>query len=208
MEHHRTPLGGASAPWTLFDAAYGTVPDGAEDPEGLAADRSFRLAVVADALDGSWPLARLVLAGTRERLEAFARSAEFRAIWERGASLDAAFGGWARALVRERPDAAGLGALAFDTWAQALASGRGAGTFPVDLGEALFAARALRKHLATRGWATGVVESSGLEGLAQVVARAPTGAWSVRAVWEEGRLGVRPQAERNLEAGRESGDAR
>ncbi len=199
---------GASAPWTLFDAAYGEAPVGAEDPEGLAADRSFRLAVLADALDQCWPLSRLVLAGTRERLEAFASSPQFRAHFEQGTALASAFGAWARALVRARPEPAGLQALAFDTWAQTLARGPGRGAFPVDLAEALFAARALRRHLGARAWATGVLETSGLEGLAQVVARAPAEPWPVHAVWEAGRLGVHPADGRNMEAGPENGDAR
>jgi uncharacterized protein (UPF0276 family) len=202
------PLTGASLPWTLFDAAYGRMPDDAEDAEGLAADRSFRLAVLADALDRSWPLARLVLAGTRARLEAFAASAAFRGGWEAGHTLQSTFGAWARALMRAEPDAAGLGALAFDTWAQGLASGPGRGSFPVDLAEALFAARALRRHLGLRAWASGVVETSGLEGLAQVVVRAGPGPWPVRAVWDAGRLSVLPLDGRNVEARPENGDAR
>jgi uncharacterized protein len=199
---------GASAPWARFDAAYGKFPGTAEDAEGLAADRSFRLAVLADALDHHWPLARLVLAGTRERLEAFAASTQFRAAFEQGSPLQAAFGAWARARLRERPEQAGLGALAFDTWAQEMARGPGQGTFPVDLAEALFAARALRRHLGTRAWATGVLESSGLEGLAQVVARAPAEPWPVHAMWEAGRLHIHPANGRNMEAKAENGDAR
>jgi len=196
----------ASAPWAQFDAAYGPWPAAPEDPEGLAEDRSYRLAVLADALDQGWPLSRLVLAGRREELEAFAASGPFRARWEAGAGLHSAFGAWARARLRDRPEAAGLGAVAFDTWAQALAHGPGRGRFPVDLSEALFAARALRRHLGTRAWATGRLDSSGLDGLAQVVARAPAGPWDVRAVWEGGRLGV--TAGGNVEARGENGDAR
>jgi uncharacterized protein len=201
------PLSGASAPWTLFDAGYGAWPVEAEDAEGLAADRSFRLAVLADALDRSWPLARLLLAGTRERLEAFASSTHFRAVWERGTALDTAFGAWARAMVRERPEAPALQALAFDSWAQALAQQRRPGAFPLDLAEALFAARALRRHLGARAWATGVVETSGLEGLAQVVARAPAGPWPVQAAREAGRLAILPVSGGMLVASGESGDA-
>jgi uncharacterized protein (UPF0276 family) len=200
-------LGPAGIPWASFDAAYGSPTEDTEDKEGLAADRSFRLAVLADALDKSWPLSRLVLAGTRARLEAFSASTEFRAHFEAGRPLQSAFGAWARAQLRARPDAAGLGALAFDSWAQELASGRGRGTFPVDLAEALFAARALRRHLGARAWASGVLESSGLEGLAQVVARAAAEPWSVQAVWEAGRLAIRPATGRNMEARAENGDA-
>jgi uncharacterized protein len=196
-----------SAPWTLFEAAYAEAPGDAEDAEGLAADRSFRLAVLADVLDQSWPLSRLVLAGTRSRLEAFAASTQFRAHFQEGTSLGLAFGAWARALVHARPEPGGLGALAFDTWAQELARGRQRGTFPVDLAEALFAASALRRHLGARAWASGVVETSGLEGLAQVVARAPPEPWPVHAVWESGRLGLHPADGRNMEAGVKNGDA-
>jgi uncharacterized protein (UPF0276 family) len=198
-------LTGASGPWALFEAAYGEPPQ-AEDREGLGADRSFRLAVLADALDQTWPLSRLVLAGTRERLQAFAGSAEFRAHFERGTPLSPAFGAWARGVLRARPDAAGLGALAFDSWAQDVARTSGRGTFPVDLAEAFFAARALRRHLGTRAWASGVLEARGLEGLAQTVARAPREPWPVHAEWEAGRLGVYSDG-RNMEAGLKTGDA-
>jgi uncharacterized protein len=201
------PLAPRSAPWALFEAAYGTPPADAADAEGLAADRSFRLAVLADALDQRWPLSRLLLAGTRARLQAFAASGEFRAHFEGGRPLQAAFGAWARAQLRARPEAAGLSALAFDSWAQETARGPQQGTFPLDFGEALFAAKALRRHLGTRAWATGVVETSGLEGLAQVVARAPAGKWPVRAVWEAGRLCIHPAPGRNMEARAENGDA-
>ncbi|MGO9765376.1 MAG: DUF692 family multinuclear iron-containing protein [Myxococcaceae bacterium] len=191
-------LSGASSPWTLFEAAYAAPTEEVEDAEGLAADRSYRLAVLADALDASWPLSRLVLAGTRPQLEAFAASPQFRALWEEGIGLRSAFGAWARDRLRERPEAAGLGALAFDSWAQAVAEGSRRGRFPSDLSEALFAVRALRRHLGTRAWASGVLETSGLEGLAQVLARAPRRPWEVRCVWEGGRLGVSPAT--NMEA--------
>ncbi len=197
---------GASAPWAQFQAAYGPWPDAAEDPEGLAADRNYRLAVLADALDQAWPLARLLLAGRREDLQAFAASEAFRAQWQGSASLLSAFGAWARARLRAKPEPAGLAALAFDSWAQSLAQGTGHGRFPVDLSEALFAARALRRHLGTRAWASGHVDTSGLEGLAQAVARAPAGPWAVRAVWEGGRLALAPDG--NVEGRGENGDAR
>ncbi len=196
---------GASAPWMLFEAAYGASPQQVEDAEGLAAERSYRLAVLADVLDGSWPLSRLMVAGRREQLEAFAASGQFRAFWQKGGTASAAFGAWARARVLAHPEPAAVTALAFDTWAQAVAAGFGRGTFAVDLSEALFAARALRRHLGTRAWATGVVETSGLSGLAQVVARAPQQPWDVRAVWEGGRLAL--AGGRNVEAQAENGDA-
>jgi uncharacterized protein (UPF0276 family) len=202
-----TPTGAAfetkSAPWTLFDTAYGQ----GGDAETLSIDRDYRLAVLAELLDKAWPLSRLVLAGTREALSAFAASAQFRTHFEQGRTLELAFGAWARSEVRARPDAAALGALAFDSWAQALASGATRGSFPVNLGEALFAARALRRHLGARAWASGTLDTSGLAGLAQVVARAAPEPWPVRAVWESGRLGIYPTKGRNMEAGAENGDA-
>jgi uncharacterized protein len=187
-----SPLVGDSAPWTLFGAAYGEVPGGVEDAEGLALDRSYRLAVLADALDKEWPLSRLLLAGAQTSLAGFAASEQFRAHFETGRPLALAFGAWARVRVRERPEPAAVQALAFDSWAQALASGPRQGTFPLDLSEALFASRALRRHLGARAWAGGGVDMSGLEGLAQVVARAPARRWPVHAVWESGRLCVYP----------------
>jgi uncharacterized protein (UPF0276 family) len=195
-----------SLPWTLFEAAYGEAPADAEDREGLTADRGFRLAVLAEALDGQWPLSRLVLAGTRERLAAFAASAHFRAHFEKGRPLLLAFAAWGRELALSRPEGAGAAALSFDMWAQQLAQGAGRGTFPVDLAEALFAVKALRRHLGARAWASGVLETSGLEGLAQTVVRAPREAWGVHAQWAGGRLSVSPDG-RNMEARAENGDA-
>jgi uncharacterized protein len=186
------PLEGVSAPWGLFDEAYGAALDGVEDSEGLAFERRYRLAVLAEVLDGRWPLSRLLLAGTPEGLGSFAASPEFRAYFQAGRPLASAYGAWARAQVRERPESAALSALAFDTWAQTLASGPGRGTFPMDLSEALFAARALRRHLGARAWAGGSVETSGLQGLAQALARAEAKPWPVHAVWEAGRLVVQP----------------
>jgi uncharacterized protein len=196
----------ASLPWTLFEAAYGKAPADAEDSEGLAADRSFRLAVLAEALDRQWPVSRLVLAGTREQLTAFAASPHFRAHFEKERTLLSAFAAWGRERVLSRPDAAGAAALSFDMWAQQLAQGAGRGIFPVDLSEALFAEKALRRHLGSRAWASGVLETSGLEGLAQTVVRAPKEPWGVQAAWTAGRLSVSPDG-RNMEARAENGDA-
>ena len=196
-----------SAPWTLFDAAYGEGGGSDAETPGTSLDRDYRLAVLADVLDRGWPLSRLLLAGSREALSAFAASAQFRTHFQQGRALELAFGAWARAEVRARPDAAALGALAFDSWAQALASGPTRGSFPVNLGEALFAARALRCHLGARAWASGFLDTSGLAGLAQVVARAAPEPWPVRAVWESGRLGIYPAKGRNMEAQAENGDA-
>ena len=83
-------------------------------------------------------------------------------------------------------------ALAFDTWAQSLARAPGgrSGVFAADLGEALFALRALRRHLVARAFGEGVLPEGGLDGLAQAVRRAPTRPWRVHARWNRGRLEV------------------
>jgi hypothetical protein len=52
------------------------------------------------------------------------------------------------------------------------------GTFPVDLTELFFAARALRRHLTGRAWASESLELSGLEVLAQVARRPAPGPWT------------------------------
>jgi uncharacterized protein len=200
------PFHGESAPWGMFDAAYGNASATEEDAEGLAFERRYRLAVLADVLDRCWPLSRLLLAGTPEGLGRFAASEAFRLHFEAGRPLSLAYGAWARARVRERPEPAALQALAFDTWAQGVASGPRRGRFPVDLAEALFAARALRRHLGTRAWAGGAVETSGLEGLAQALARAEAKPWPVRAMWEAGRLVVHPGSGGNMEAWAENGE--
>ena len=82
--------------------------------------------------------------------------------------------------------------LAFDTWAQGLARAPGgrSGVFAADLGEALFAAHALRRHVAARALGEGVVPEGALEGVAQAVRRAPTRPWRVHARWNRGRLEV------------------
>ena len=191
---------GQSAPWALFEAGYGAAEEPAGAPEadavGLEAERDFRLAVVAEPLDRDWPLSRLVFAGTRERLRAFTASAEFRDLFsgpER--SLGQAFSAWCHGRLREQPDEALAGVLAFegtvsraaDAWPpDPEAPGPGhvgltqsvrLGLFPVNLTEALFAARALRRHLVGRAWAGEALELSGLESLAQVVRRAAPGPW-------------------------------
>ena len=67
---------------------------------------------------------------------------------------------------------------------------RRSGVFAADLGEALFAARALRRHLAARALGEGVVPEGALDGLAQALRRAPTRPWRVHARWNRGRLEV------------------
>jgi uncharacterized protein len=193
-------LTGASAPWALFEAGYGAA--GApgeedppqEDPIGLEAERDFRLAVVAEQLDRDWPLSRLLLAGTRERLRVFTASAEFRELFSGpDRSPGQAFAAWSRRGLREQPDEGLAAVVSFETFLPSaargaapaapepgqvgLAEGVRLGTFPVDLTEAVFAARALRRHLVGRAWAGESLELSGLETLAQVARRPAPGPW-------------------------------
>ena len=51
------------------------------------------------------------------------------------------------------------------------------GTFPSDLSELVYSARALRRHLTGRAWASGTIEFSGLESLAQTARRAVSRPW-------------------------------
>lgn len=185
------PGGAADMSWGGFDVAHGRVA-AVEDPEGVRAERGLRLAVAVEALDARWPLSRPLLAPSRAQLERFLASDAYRGAFARGQPLDAAWSSWARAevLASGAPELAT--ALAFDTWAQALARaphGR-SGVFAADLGEALFAARALRRHLAARAMGEGLLPEGALEGLAQAVRRAPSRPWRVHARWSRGRLEV------------------
>ncbi|MET0402561.1 MAG: DUF692 family multinuclear iron-containing protein [Cystobacter sp.] len=188
------PLPGESRPWALFESGHGVTPPGGEDPEGARAETDFRLAVVAETLDREWPLSRLLLAGTRERLVAFTASREFRELFEGlGRSLGQAFAAWTRRRLREQPDEALAAVVSFETFlphamrAKAPAApgpghvgldeGVRTGAFPVDLTEVVFAARALRRHLSGRAWASEALEVSGLEALEQVARRALPGTW-------------------------------
>ena len=195
----------ATRPWELFDEAYGGAP-AAEDAEGAAAERELRLAVLAQALDAQWPATRLLVAGVREELEAFAASEEYREAFGGGGPVGKAFGVWARRRVRERHDEAGAAALAFETWAHAarsrarapgpgevgLSPGVAMQSFPFDLSELLYAIRALRAHLLGRAWVGGGWEASGLDSLRQVALRPGPGPWRVAVRREAGRLDVRP----------------
>ncbi|WP_426746542.1 DUF692 family multinuclear iron-containing protein [Myxococcus faecalis] len=188
-------LSGDSRPWELFDAGHGvSAPDASEDPEGTAADQDFRLAVVAETLDKDWPLTRLLLAGTREALLDFTRSREYRGLFGGGGrSLPQVFSAWAMRRLREQPDEGASAALSLEMLAPttflktAPAPGPGQvglaedvrpGSFPVDLSELVFAARAVRRHLTARAWACGALELSGLEALAQVARRPGGTPWS------------------------------
>jgi hypothetical protein len=159
---------------------------------GARAEQGLRLAVTAEALDARWPLSRLLLAPARPALERFLASDAFHDAFAAGQPLDAAWGSWARTEVRASGGPEHATALAFDSWAQGLARAPGgrSGVFAADLGEALFAARALRRHLAARALGEGVVPEGALEGLAQALRRAPTRPWRVHARWNRGRLEV------------------
>jgi uncharacterized protein (UPF0276 family) len=190
------PLGNVSRPWDLFDLGYGVrragVPD---DVEGSLSETDFRLAVVAEQLDRDFPISRLMLAGTREGLLSFTTSTEFRELFEgSGRSFGHAFLDYARRRLREHPEegAAAAAALSFETFLPSLmqrsvpppgpdevglAEEVRVGTFPADLSELVYAARALRRHLTGRAWANGTVELSGLETLAQTARRTVSRPW-------------------------------
>jgi len=177
--------------WHTFDLVHGRAP-ATEDPDGVRAELGLRLSVTLEALEARWPLSRPLLAPTRVALERFLASDAFRTAHGNGQTLDAAWSRWGRGEVRASGAPELAMALAFDTWAQGLARAPGgqSGVFAADLGEALFAARALRRHLAARAVGEGALPDGGLEGLAQVVRRAPTRPWRVHAWWNHGRLEV------------------
>jgi hypothetical protein len=185
-----------SRPWELFDLGYGirraVVSD---DVEGTITETDFRLALVAEYLDRDFPISRLLLAGTREGLLAFTTSADFREYFEgSGRSFGHAFLDYARRRLREYPEegTAAAAALSFETFLPTLmqrsvlppkpgevglVEEARVGTFPADLSELVYAARALRRHLTGRAWASGTVEFSGLESLTQTARRTVSRPW-------------------------------
>lgn len=179
--------------WRLFDQVHGAAEG--EDPEGLGAEADFRAAVVAERLDADWPMTRLLVAGTRDRLRAFLGSNEYRNAWAEPAlskGLSGAFALWARRACLSHDTAPYANAVALETWSQGLHRHREVepslvrlppgvflGTFPADLTELHFGVRSLRRHLAGRAWASGELEFSALEALGQLAKRAPTRAWNV-----------------------------
>lgn len=197
-----------TAAWELFDQAH-TERGAILDPEGMCAEADFRLAVLAQHLDRDWPLSRMLLAGSREALQSFAASPEYRALFDgTGRALPQAFASWARRILRERRgDAGGEAVLAFEQWAHGalarasnkkpepgtvgLAPGVAVASFPLDLSELLFAAAALRRHLTDRAWVSGLLEGSGMEALGQVAARPARGPWPV-VIRKRARLEVDP----------------
>ncbi len=170
-----------------FDAAFASPAD-----EG---EHRYRLAVLAQTIDRAFPLTRLLLAGSPEGMAQFARSDAFRSVYQpNGRPVLDAFATWSRARARDAGDEAVNLALAFETWARgaarrhaepvgpnrlALSAGVMVGTFTADLGEAVFAARALRRHLQRRAWAGGVEGSEAAEPLRQVLMRAARRPWTV-----------------------------
>jgi hypothetical protein len=146
--------------------------------------------VLAAELDALLPWTRLLLAGDREGLAAFAASEEFRARFEQGRPLGQAFAAWARRQLRPaggRPaDEAGAAVLAFESMAlhavahpgpAGLAPGARLVRFAVDLSELHWACAALRRHLLGRAWA-GPLPAGAAEGLRQVAQRASPGPWA------------------------------
>ncbi len=185
------PVEAAPTAWRGFDVVHGRLPP-MEDAEGVRAEQGLRLAVTAEALDARWPLSRPILAPSRAALERFVASDAFRAAFAAGQPLDAAWSAWGRAEAHASGAPEQAMALAFDAWARGLARGPGGrgGVFAADLGEALFALQALRRHLAARALGEGVLPEGAMEGLAQAVRRAPTRPWRVHARWNRGRLEV------------------
>ncbi|AKQ65832.1 hypothetical protein A176_002744 [Myxococcus hansupus] len=189
------PLTEGSQPWALFDAGYAAAPaSSVEDEAGTVADQDFRLAVVAEVLDREWPLTRLLLAGTRESLAAFTGSKEFRKTFAAGGrSPGQAFASWAMRRLREQKEEGASAVLTLEMLLPSLfmrrvpAPGPGQvglaedvrlGSLPVDLSELVYAARAVRRHLTARAWASGALELSGLETLLQVSRRPEPGPWT------------------------------
>lgn len=190
------PLSNVSRPWELFDLGHGARRAvESDDVDGTSAETDFRLAVVAEQLDKDFPISRLLLAGTREGLLAFTSSQEYRELFEgSGRSFGHAFLDYARRRLREHPDEAGAAAaaLSFETFLPTLmlrplnppkpgevglVEDARVGTFPADLSELVYSARALRRHLTGRAWANGTVELSGLESLAQTARRTVSRPW-------------------------------
>ena len=169
--------------WRLFDEVHST-----PGPE-----LDYRLAVIAEQLDAEVPLALAAVAPTRARLASFASSTTFRDWFERGTRcLSDAFLNWALVEAR-RPELAGADALvSLELWARttfARAKTKPLDTaFPVDLTEAVHAARVLKRHLTARG----ILDGSGWDGLLQCARRAPRTPWPVRLSVEGARVLISP----------------
>jgi hypothetical protein len=124
-----------------------------------------------------------------------------------GRSLGEAFSTWAMRHLREHPDEGASAALALEMRLPSLfgrrvsppglgqvglAEDARTGSFPADLSELVYAARAVRRHLTARAWACGALELTGLESLAQVARRPGPGPWSFVARRRVGGYEVQP----------------
>lgn len=194
-------------PWQLFDESHARGKN-VDDPEGARADLDIRLCVLAEQLDNAFPLSRPLVAPRRETLVRFAASEDFKTMFTEGRALIAAWTSFARTETRRDPEHPSSAALAFEIWAHGaahvhsrpapaegevvLAPGFQVASFPFDFTEALFAARALKRHLLARAWATEELPSDALEGLAQAVKRAPSGPWLIVLRFLGGVLEARP----------------
>ncbi|MEN9796585.1 MAG: hypothetical protein RL653_281 [Pseudomonadota bacterium] len=176
--------------WATYDRTWGRDAE-PEDPEGAAAELDIRLSALAEVLDGPFPLSRVLLAGTRDRLAAFAASDAFRDCFEQGRPLSQGWGRWSRAQVRAAPGPGVELALAFEAWAHGAARKQGPQVFPLDLSEAFFALRGLRRHLGARAWATGTLPEAAAEALRQVLERPARGPWRVEVGFDGERLELR-----------------
>ena len=181
--------------WPVYHLAFGrTIAEGLDaDPVADRAEVDFRLAVLAERLDRSFPLTRALLAGTRADLLAFSASPELEASFQgRGRPLAEAFLRFARRRLLEAPDDAlaavfGLESFAFEVAQRPLVPRASAGLAPAvhvlrlprDLFELTEARRALDRHLQGRARAAGVYEESGLAVLREVARRAPDRPWPV-----------------------------
>jgi uncharacterized protein (UPF0276 family) len=183
------PADASASAWRGFDVVHGRLPP-AEDAEGVRAERGLRLAVAAEALDARWPLSRPLLAPSRAALERFVASDAFRGVRRRTAARRRVVRLGAVRGPRVRGAGAGDGAGLRHLGPGSRAPGGRSGVFAADLGEALAALLALRRHLAARALGEGVLPEGALEGLAQAVRRAPTRPWGVHARWNRGRLEV------------------
>jgi uncharacterized protein (UPF0276 family) len=188
-------------PWELFAQCHGNAPT-PEDPEGARAELEMRLAVLAERLDATFPLSRVLMASDFEALRAFAGSSQFRAAYEPASrGVEGAFVAWLRSRLREEPSEVAAAALAFETWAQSLCDspsndshGWRHGAFPADLRALWHAVRALRRHLGARAAATGRYEASALEVLKALAPEVGIGPWKVAVRRVAGRLELREPA--------------
>jgi len=183
----RAPLASA---WEGYDRTFGRTPE-QDDPEGARLELDIRLSALAEELDGTFPLSRPLLAGTRVGLAAFAASDAYRECFSVGRALQQAWGRWSREQAREVRDPAVEAALAFEAWAQMAAQRQVPQAFPVDLSEAFFALKSLRRHLGGRAWATGELPDAVTGALRQVLARPGPGPWWVQPSFEAGKLELR-----------------